>query len=487
MLLEQRSSPGAIDLPAKQRVRDYFDHIAPQRPRFRRRNRYYYQELIKYLRFLIPPGKRVLEAGCGDGYVLRQLRPSRGLGIDFSGEMVRHAQELAAADGDASVQFCEADVETCRFDETFDFIVLSDLLGTLVDIQTALENLRSACDQSTRIVINSHSILWEPLLRVGAKLGMKMPQPPQNWLSPSDIDAFVRLCGYEVVKDERRLLMPRYVPLLSRLINAYLAPLPLVNSLCLSHFLVLRMRPRPPVQQRSVSIVIPCRNERGNIRAAIERIPAFGASQEILFVDGHSTDGTPEEIERAMADHPERDIKFLRQEGRGKGDAVRLGFSKAAGDVLMILDADLTMPPEDLPKFYQALVSGVGEFINGSRLVYPMEGQAMRPLNVLGNKFFSVALTWLVGQRLKDTLCGTKVLLAADYQRIADGRAFFGDFDPFGDFDLLFGASKLGLKIVEIPIRYRDRTYGSTNISRFRHGWLLLRMTAFAWRKLKRL
>jgi glycosyltransferase involved in cell wall biosynthesis len=179
-------------------------------------------------------------------------------------------------------------------------------------------------------------------------------------------------------------------------------------------------------------------------------------------------------------------ITLLHQgDGIGKGDAVRKGFAAATGDVLMILDADLTVPPEDLPKFFEALTSGKGEFINGTRLVYPMERQAMRTLNHLGNKFFSLAFTWLLEQRFRDTLCGTKVLFRRDYERIAANRHYFGDFDPFGDFDLIFGASRLNLRIVEVPVRYRERTYGVTNISRFRHGWLLLRMCLVAFRKLK--
>ncbi|MBM3395148.1 MAG: glycosyltransferase family 2 protein, partial [Betaproteobacteria bacterium] len=237
--------------------------------------------------------------------------------------------------------------------------------------------------------------------------------------------------------------------------------------------------------ERSVTVVIPCRNEQGNIEAAIRRLPAFGSSQEVLFVEGNSTDGTREEIERVIRAYPGRTIRLLAQPGKGKGDAVRTGFAQATGDVLMILDADLTMPPEDLPKFYRALIGGKGEFINGCRLVYPMEQQAMRMLNLLGNKFFSLAFSWLLNQRIKDTLCGTKVLSREDYRRIADNRAYFGDFDPFGDFDLLFGASKLNLKIVEVPIRYRARSYGETNIRRFAHGWLLLKMTVYAFFKLK--
>lgn len=235
----------------------------------------------------------------------------------------------------------------------------------------------------------------------------------------------------------------------------------------------------------STSILIPCRNEKGNVETAIKRVPEFGAHQEIIFVEGGSTDGTKEEIERIIRTYPNKDIKLIVQDGVGKGHAVRKGFAAAEGDILMILDADLTVPPEDLPKFYDALAEDLGEFINGCRLVYPMEKEAMRFLNLMGNKFFSLMFTWILNQRFKDTLCGTKALFRKDYERIQANRRYFGDFDPFGDFDLIFGAVKQNLKVAEVPIRYRERTYGSTNISRFKHGWLLLRMTLFAYRKIK--
>ena len=351
--------------------------------------------------------------------------------------------------------------------------------------RVVLDNVRSACSPSTRVVITYHSILWEPFLKLAQRLGWKSPQPHYNWLAPNDVKSFATLSDFEIVRFDRRVLMPKGLPLLATLLNRFIAPLPLLNALCLLNIVVLRIRPRSPARKLSATIVIPCKNERGNIRPAIERLPEFSLSQEIIFVDGHSSDGTPEEIQKVIADFPDKEIKFLVQEGKGKGDAVRLGFQSASKDVLMILDADLTVPPEDLPKFFNALASGKGEFINGSRLVYPMEEQAMRFLNILGNKFFSLTLSWLLNQRFKDTLCGTKVLLRSEYEKITAGRSYFGDFDPFGDFDLLFGAAKLNLKIVEVPIRYRERTYGETQISRFRHGLLLLRMTLFALRKLK--
>ena len=446
----------------KEAIREFYDRLADRRDAFRRSNRYYYDRLIRYLRFLIPSGQTILEVGCGDGYLLRRLKPSRGLGCDLSARMVEKARR--DAEPGEPIEFIQADAETDRFDRAFDVVLMSDLLGDLLDIQQALLNVRSACSEATRVVITYHSIFW---------------------LSPNDVETFATLADFEVIRFERRILLPKWIPLISSLLNRFVALLPVANGLCLLNLVVLRKRPQQPERDLSATILIPCRNERGNIRDAIERLPQFGTHQEVIFVDGHSTDGTPDEIRRVIADFPDKDIKFFVQEGRGKGDAVRLGFSRATGDVLMILDADLTMPPEDLPKFFSALASGKGEFINGSRLVYPMEHEAMRFLNTLGNKLFSVVLSWLLNQRLKDTLCGTKVLLKTDYERIVAGRSYFGEFDPFGDFDLLFGAAKLNFRIVEMPIRYRERTYGSTNISRFRHGLLLVRMTMFGLRKFK--
>jgi SAM-dependent methyltransferase len=482
LIREQANLKHEIDAEARQKIVGIFDQAASRRRMFRKFNLYYYKELVRLFRFTIPPGGRILEVGCGDGFLLRQLQPSFGLGIDLSPKMVELAR-ASAAPGEDNLRFEVADIEGVRFEETFDYVILSDLLGNLLDVQQALENVRSACHERTRVIINYHGILWEPLLRLVAGMRLKMPNRHQNWITNSDIRHFLNLADFEVVTHQMRLLLPQYVPGLSWFLNRVVARLPGVNRLCLSHLLVVRKKERPAAVERSVSIVVPCRNEKGNIRGAVERIPPFGTKQEILFVDGHSTDGTVEEIEAVIRDFPGKDIKLFHQEGKGKGDAVRLGFARAAHDVLMILDADLTMPPEDLPKFYNAIATGKGEFINGSRLVYPMEKEAMRPLNILGNKFFSASLSALLGQSLRDTLCGTKVLRKEDYQRIAANRAFFGDFDPFGDFDLLFGASRLRLRIAEIPIRYRDRAYGQTNISRFRHGWLLLKMTFFALRK----
>lgn len=436
------------------------------------------------LRFLVPAGHHILELGCGTGELLDALEPSLGIGIDISSKMVKLAGVKFP-----HLTFLHADAEnhsTWNIDpQTFDYILISDTLGLIEDIQATLEGLHPYCHESTRIIITYYNFLWEPVLKLGEKIGLKMPQPVQNWLSLPDIENVLYLANFETVKRVQQMLVPKKIPLLSYLFE-YAETLPLINRLCLCNYLVARpIPPKPKNKNTSVSVVIPCKNEKGNIEPAIKRLGLLGKHTEVIFVDGHSQDGTPDEIKRVMDRYPEKDIKFYIQEYSGKGDAVRKGFAEASGDILMILDADLTVPPEDLDKFFHAIDTGKGEFINGCRLVYPLEKQAMRLLNMMGNKFFSLAFTWLLNQRIKDTLCGTKVLSKQNYEKIVANRRFFGDFDPFGDFDLLFGASKLNLKIIEVPIRYRARTYGETQISRFRHGWLLMKMTVFAFFKLK--
>jgi len=471
--------------PHRQAVRDFFERLAPDIDRWRRHSRYYHAELARICRFIVPRGASVLELGCGTGDLLAALEPADGMGVDLSPRMVVRARERHPG-----LRFEIADAESMHTDRTFDFIVLSDLVGHLEDVQAAFERLRGACHERTRVVITYYNRLWEPLLRLASAVGHRIPLGEQNWLPLQDLQNLLELADFEVIRKGSALLAPKYVPGLSSFFNRLVAKLPFFRRFALVKYLVARPKPsaaegRPT--SLSCSVVIPCRNERGNVAAAIERVPEMGSHTEIIFVDGASTDGTREEI-RAQIDawKGRRDIRLVLQEApRGKGEATWMGFAAARGDVLMILDADLTVAPEDLPKFYRAIAEGKGEFINGTRLVYPMESQAMRTANLIGNRGFSLIFTWLLEQRITDTLCGTKVLRRRDYETIRANRSFFGDFDPFGDFDLLFGAAKANLKIQELPIRYHDRVYGTTKISRWRHGVLLLKMSAVAFRRLK--
>ena len=392
------------------------------------------------------------------------------------------------------MKFISADVEddqcfaSLREETPFDIILLDNILCHLSDIQSFLERLHVLCTSDTRIIIVTHSYLWEPILRLGRLIRFRVREPVVNWLRNGDMQHLLLLTDFEIIKHERRILFPFHCFGLGSMINKYIATLPLLDRLCINHYRVVR----PLFQERitenySASVVIPCKNEFGNIQPAIERLPSIAGATEIVFVEGGSTDGTWQEIQRVISENPNKNIRAIRQTGTGKGDAVRCGFQVATGDVFIILDADLTVPPEDLPKFYKALAQGRGEYINGSRLVYAMDKDAMRFLNKLANHLFAVIFSYLLSQPFTDTLCGTKVLLRRHYELIAKHRSYFGDFDPFGDFDLIFGASKLNLKIVEIPIRYAAREYGNTQILRFRHGLLLARMVFFAYRKLKAL
>lgn len=468
------------------RIQEYIDSIASQRSYWIKKNIYYHQNLINFYKFNIPVNASILEIGCGNGYLLKSLKPKTGIGIDISGNMIKEAQKLQGSS--RSCRYIKMDAENIKINQKFDYIILSDSLGYLSDVQKVFQEIKKVSTADTRIIINYHNFFWSPFLFLAEKLNLKMPSKKMNWLNYGDIADLLLLSNFEIIRKSSCFICPIYIPLFSNFINHYLASLPLINKLCISNFIIAKPFINNMQQNHTltVSIIIPAKNEKGNIENAVKLIPKMSKHTEIIFIEGHSNDGTLEEIKRVCNKYSKtHDIKYFIQDGKGKGDAVRKGFGKAKGDILMILDADLTVPPKDLVKFYDAIAFGKGEFINGSRLVYPMEDEAMRTLNILANKLFSIMFTWILGQKLKDTLCGTKVLLKKHYNKIIKNRSYFGDFDPFGDFDLIFGAAKLNLKIVEIPIRYKAREYGTTNISRFKHGWLLLKMVLFSLKRIK--
>jgi SAM-dependent methyltransferase len=440
---------------------------------------------------LIPADASVLEVGCGEGALLAALPNQHRAGVDYLPELVARARARhpdiafdvadATAPEDAAARLGPAGAER------FDAVVCDRLCHSVLDVRALLAGLKRRLAPGGRIYLTAFNYLWEVPVRLAEMSGWKQPAPTANWLSDSDFRNLFDISGIEVVRYEDRLLLPLEVPALSTTLNRYLVRAPAMKHASLYRVYVLRARDAVPAARRaSVSVIVPSRNESGNVAAAVARTPVMGTGTELIFVEGHSTDDTWATIQKTVQSYDgPLTLRAFQQTGKGKGDAVRLGFAHATGDMLMILDADLTVPPEDLPVFYDTLAGGHAEFVQGTRLVYPMEPGAMRFFNKLGNVAFSQLFTYLLQQPIKDTLCGTKVLWRRDYERIAAARAYFGDFDPFGDFDLIFGAARLNLKIAEIPVRYRDRTYGETNIQRWKHGLLLLRMSAVAARKIK--
>ncbi len=478
--------------PLQDKLRQHFDRLAPQWDWWKRRNRYYHQDLEKLLHFFIPPHSVVLEIGCGTGDLLKAIEPRKGVGIDFSPAMIEIAQGKYPPQQFPHLQFHCAIAEeltpTVLPDlGSLDYILLSESLGSFVDIQRVLQRLSPFCDRHTRLIFTFHNFLWEPILGFAERLGLRCPQPQQSWLSMTDVINLLQITGYTPTQKGRRCLIPKPIPLISNWINRFIAPLPGVNHLCLTHYLVARKRvPAVNPAAYTCSVIVPARNEAGNISATLDRLPSLGAKTEVIFVEGHSQDQTWEAIQTVVGrSRPGFTLKAFQQTGRGKADAVHLGFREATGDILMILDADLTVQPEDLAHFFEVISQGWGEFINGSRLVYPRSIEAMPALNRLANKFFSLLFSFLLGQPIKDTLCGTKVLWREDLERMNADRSYFGNFDPFGDFELLFGAARFGLHIVDVPVRYQPRQYGSSNIAHVKEGLTLLKMCGFAAQKIK--
>jgi glycosyltransferase involved in cell wall biosynthesis/SAM-dependent methyltransferase len=494
---------------ARRRTSAWFDAYAAGRVRWKARNRYYHAELERLARDAIPPGARVLEIGCGTGDLLAAVRPSLGVGVDLSEETLRVARARYG-----TLLFVRGDAHDVPLGVSFDYVILSDLLGHVEDIQAMLEGLHAVCTPTTRILITYWNFTWHGVLWLAERLGLKMPAGELNWLGTQDVENLLALTDFAPLEQSTTLLLPKGVPLLAPLLNRAVIRLPGLRHLALvTHWTVQPVTPRPAAEPLSCTVVVPCRNEEDNIAACVARLPELGTHTEIIFVDGASTDRTRERILAEIERHRgRRDITLVDQvpheaagDGAaarngsaggagdgpvqmlklGKGDAVRKGFAAATGDVLFILDSDLTVPPEDLPKFLAPIATRKAGFVNGTRLVYPLEDEAMMPLRFFGNKLFSLVFTWLLGQPIKDTLCGTKVLRRRDYEALAANRGHFGDFDPFGDFDLLFGAARLELRIVEVPVRYRRRTSGYSKVKVLQHGPLLARMSLIGFRRLK--
>lgn len=465
--------------PEYEALSGFFDEFAAVEARWRRRNCAYHDWIALLHRFQIPAGASVLEVGSGSGDLLAALEPSIGVGVDVSAEMVALARARHP-----HLRFEHMAGERLSLGMTFDYVVLSDLLPYVHDLVGLFERVAEHSHPQTRVIVHTYSRLWRPAIRAAEALRLKPKKPIRNWIAPEVVRGLLSLTAFEVVTETRRMLLPKRVPLLNLLMNGIVASIWPFNHLCVTYWVVARPRAQPSLEH-AVSVVCPCRNERGNIAEIIRRLPSVGTATELVFVEGGSRDGTRDEIERQIDDHADRDIVLVPQSGKGKGDAVRTGFAAAKHELLAILDGDLSVRPEELPKFYRACADGRGELVNGSRLVYDVEPGAMRFINLAGNKIFRWLFKAITGQFVTDTLCGTKVLTMDNYQRIAASRAYFGDFDPFGDFDLLLGAARLNMKIVDLPVRYQPRAYGTTNISRWRHGWLLLRMIGFAFWKFR--
>lgn len=464
-------------------MHQYFTQAANGWRKYRQHRSYYWDSITNYCGYFIHPNDNVLEIGCGTGELIGKVNGKHKVGIDFCEALIAQAKEAQK-----NVDFYVMQAENITLDEKFDVVIMSNLTGFLDDIELVFNQLKKVCTPRTRIIVTSYSRLWEPMIGLAEAIGIKRRTPMQNWISRRDLINLLYLAGFETYRANSSMLVPFNIPLIAPFFNRILSHLPLFNWFNLNNYIFARPLPTDSDWEKkySVSVLIPARNESGNIRAAVERIPDMGSHTEIIFCEGNSTDDTWTVIQQVQKEYEgKRDIKICQQEGRGKGDAVRKGYSIATGDVLMILDADLTVPPEDLPKFYHVIATGKGEFINGVRLVYPMEDGAMRTLNTIGNHFFSQLFSWILESPVKDTLCGTKVMFRTDWLKLSEGRKFFGNFDPFGDFDMLFGAYKLNLKLIDLPIRYRERKYGTTNISRFKHGLLLLKMSAFAASKIR--
>lgn len=463
-----------------QEFKDFFKNNKEQVKKKKYWGRYLYTVNFKMITSQVQSNAKVLAIGPWVSDLFKLINSSESVGID---PCFNSATPLPSSNIHIFSDFKYLD----ELNEKFDYIILSSSIGMMEDILDSFIKLRKFCKPETRIIATYYNRTWQPFIRFSELLGLRLKTPEMNWVPAWEIENLLYLADFQTIKRSIFCLIPIYIPFFSNFINRFISILPFIN---LASVLTLEVsRPLNLSKEKNitpkVSIVVPARNEAGNIKEIVRRLPNFPGGQEIIFVEGGSVDNTKEAIEKVIQDNHNLEIKFLTQKGKGKKNAVETGFNIAQGDIFIILDADLSVPPEALPKFYKALIEDKGEFINGSRMVYPMKGKAMKFLNMLANVFFSKNFSYLLDQRVRDTLCGTKVLMRNDYLHILKNKSYFGNFDYFGDFDLLFGAAHLNLKIIDMPVRYNERIYGQTNIKRWRDGFFLMKMMIVGAFKLK--
>jgi len=455
------------------------DQISAKRAKWINSNTYYYRQMVSQLAFVIEPGSRVLHIRSGIGYILDKLKPGYGVGIEDSLLQVEESQKRYP-----HLKFLHQNPEDIQLDETFDYILVSSV-EDIVDVKAVFDGIYKCSHPGTRIIVVNYHFLWHPLVRLAERFSLKYPQAIHNWISSSDINNLLQLSNFDPMINRPAILFPFNIPGISYVLNRFFAKLPIFRFFTMQRITIAR-----PLfydkKEYSVSVIVPCKNEAGNIEDAVKRIPKLGSHTEIIFGDDKSTDGTPDIVREMIAKYPDKDIKLVNSPAISKAMNVWTCFDNASCDILMILDADLTVIPEELPYFYEAIATRKGEFINGSRLVYPMHKEAMRMFNVIGNKFFSTAFTYILETKIKDTLCGTKVLWRTDYARIKALRGSWGVNDRWGDYELIFGAAKRHLKIVDMPVHYMERTYGETKMTnRIKNGRIMLNMCFAALRKIK--
>lgn len=461
----------------KTQVKRHFDHIAKLYDKFKEKNRYYYDHIKRFLTENVPVGARVLEVGCGTGELLNHAKPAYGYGIDLSEGMI----EIARAKF-PHLTFGVGEAENCSVPEWFEYVLMIDLLDHVHDVWDVLRGIECAVRENTILCIATINPLWQPIFNVAEWLKLKMPEGPHNFIPIDDIVNLLEILDYRILRKEMRFLVPKRIPFISEFINKHISKIPILRNLCAVQAIVAQKLAPSQEKAYSCTVVVPCHNEVGNVEECVRTVPQMGRGTQLMFVNDGSTDGTLEKLEQLKTQYPHIGV-ISYPDNRGKGYAVREAFQAASGDILMILDADLTVPAEDLREFYYVLAHGKARFVNGSRLVYPLENQSMRTVNLWGNQFFGMIMSWLVGQHISDTLCGSKALFRADYMKMKMGT------DKWGDYDLLFGASRLNLKIAEVPIHYLQRRHGASKMRTFHHGLLLARMClwGFFHIKLKRM
>ena len=351
---------------------------------------------------------------------------------------------------------------------------------------SSLLSLSKIIRDDTKIIIISRNLVWMIFIKLLKSLFSFSPKK-NNFLPYSYLDNLFSICNLEVIRNEKIITLPIYIPFFTNLINRIFR-LPLLNIFCLSNITILKKKDQNFSNNKDlrVSFIIPCKNEENNIKTFENEIKNSNQSNEYLFGDDNSMDKTIDEIDKLSKKL--NNNKILKYNGPGvcKSENVYKGIELSSGDIIVVYDADLTVDFKDVEFSIDILKNTNADFINCTRMIYPQKDGAMKFSNFIGNSIFANLFSLLFRKKITDTLCGTKIFFKKDWVKIKKNITGLGVKDLWGDFDLLIGAYKNNLKITEVPVTYHERKEDNTKMtSVFLNGIRMLSIVLVAFYKLR--
>tara|TARA_B110000977_G_scaffold125183_1_gene160299 strand:+ start:1495 stop:2904 length:1410 start_codon:yes stop_codon:yes gene_type:complete len=453
---------------------NYYLKNKESRENFLKKKNFLFDEISKALNYLINDSNYVKFFCCGNSSIVNKVNSKNIYINEINNTFINSLTKSEIKKEDE-----------INKNLNFDHIVIADIEHQKF-ITKNLIDLNEKIDNECRVIVLSKSIFWSTLINFYKKIKNIGPDK-NNFLPYSNLRKIFLNTNFEIVKNEKIIFFPFQFSLLTKFINQIFR-FPVLNFFCMINLTVLKKVQKKNYQAegKKISFIIPCKNEGGNIKFFYEKIINSTINAEFLFGNDNSSDNTLDEIKKLQQAIPNKEIKIYDGPGVCKSENVYKGINLASGEIILIYDADLTVSFDDLVNSINLLLKTDADFINCTRMIMPQQKNAMKFLNFYGNLFFAFLFSILFKQKITDTLCGTKIFFKKDWEQIKKYNNTWGAKDLWGDFDLLLGAYKNNLKIVENPISYTDRKEDETKMTGIiKNSIRMLIITFVAYYKLR--